>query len=291
MPNSIPTSPHFNKSNRLGIGFMLAMLGLCTHVSAIESGTAAHHQTVPVVKPAEPEQDALIGAVLGFLPLGFMMENGSKGGIIVDFYDIIAEQSGLAINSRIMSYPRLVRAVQLGQSDLHISYRDPLIVADENVIGDMACSGTMLLPQKNISLDNYMNNEELVLAYPQKGYFELTRGADFKGIKVQIFRSEQMLFLFQSKRVDAIAIGHWVLQSLGYRPEQFGSATARLTGKFDHGEPVYLHKSLISLSVNPKTVSADTRAALRRGLEAAKKAGLFNKALASYGVTSRLCEP
>lgn len=175
---------------------------------------------------------ALKVGVPAFPPFAYLDENNQLSGAMVDYFDLLEQDTGYRFDIILEPYSRVIADVKQGKLDLAVIFRNAQLEGYADFIGPVSKSKVIVLPQAEKNLVDY---DQLLLL----DHIGVVRGASFAKRfdedallkKLSISDYAQGLNLLHLNRVDAV-VGS--LEGLEYNILASGKALE------DYGQPLLL---------------------------------------------------
>ncbi len=158
-----------------------------------------------VFSPVLAKIESPVFGVIDWFPFGWV-EAGKNYGLVVDVAAAIDNAIGMKSQKVVSPVPRVLLAMEKGEFDFTITYRDAAMLGPVDYLADLGCLRSAVVSFKGAPVTSLEQLNGLRVAYPGGGYFvkRFLPSLDLKGLAVS--HTEMMFRMALRKRLDAFII-------------------------------------------------------------------------------------
>lgn len=158
-----------------------------------------------VFSPVLAKTESPVFGVIDWFPFGWE-EAGKSYGLVVDVAAAIDNAIGMKSQKVVSPVPRVLRAIENGEFDFTITYRDSAMLGAVDYLADLGCLRSAVVSFKSAQVTSLEQLNGLRVAYPGGGYFvkRFLPDLDIKGLAVS--HTEMMFRMASRRRLDAFII-------------------------------------------------------------------------------------
>lgn len=222
---------------------------------------------------AAQAQPALKIATFTLEPFCMLDQQGNASGLVVELQRQLAQESGVALDSVVVPYPRAMAMVVAGDVDLVCSFSNPQLRRHARELGAISGGEVVLVARAGTQFASVAELRGKTVGYIRGAEYDQALQADPAIGRYETISYEQTIRMLLTGRFDA-ALG--VRLSLHHALRRMGLGRELL------GPELLLSRRDMLLHYADKTYNPILAAQLRRALDALRARGVLAAALQSY---------
>ncbi len=227
------------------------------------------------------ESEAPILAIIDFFPFGFVLEGQKPQGMVFEIEHALEQLSGLPIDARLMSLPRALRSISVGQNDLLFSYKDDVMVPNVIWLGNLGCLVPLVVSHIDGGIKKLDDLKGKRVGYVGLAFFDSKQRQDWDLTLVKLNDNFIMLKMFLRGRIDAIIINNIVLNAFLANPHVLQELPQGWHKKLAQPLALTIYETHLSMSKSSKFQHMIP--ALKSAIIKGRKLGKFKRIFNQWG--------
>lgn len=222
---------------------------------------------------AEAAPRRLKAVIINAAPMGWLDAEGRPAGLSADLVRRLALDSGLAIDTVLVPYPRAMAMVAAGDADLMISLINAELERGARQLGVLFAAEIVVIGRAGLTLTSLADLRGKTVGHLRRAEYSPALMNEPGILHYETSSSEHTMTMLSMGRIDAalgirMALYH-TMRRLQVLPEQLGPMLS-------------LGKRNVVVYYSDKRYEPETAARLKRGIEAMRQGGAVAVLVAKY---------